>query len=301
MVSKPKQLWMEGCTVKKVGLIGLGNIGQFYTQELVKAGYPLLVYDLVPEKLRSAVEKGGVAATGNAQIAKECDIIVLSLPGSHVVEPVLDAMLPDMHEGQLVIDTSTCRPSTDERYEKILEKHGIGLIDAPLSWRQLKGGGMGQILMCGGKPENFAKAEEVLKVLSYKYKLVGKIGDGQVLKAVNQAVLADMLAVNCEAVEMMKKHELDPVLLRDFLEFNIHAPLYSGDYQGGGHLVLHYKDLGYLLEIAHESGAQIPISSLVHEMFKTTKIYGEPNWYQVGIQTYYKRLNNEEMPGKKGV
>jgi 3-hydroxyisobutyrate dehydrogenase-like beta-hydroxyacid dehydrogenase len=64
-------------------------------------------------------------------------------------------------------------------------------------------------------------------------------------------------------------------------------------YRRGGHLALHYKDLGYLLEMAHDSGANIPISSLVHEIFKTSKKYGEPNWKQPGIQTYWKRLNQD--------
>jgi 3-hydroxyisobutyrate dehydrogenase-like beta-hydroxyacid dehydrogenase len=80
-------------------------------------------------------------------------------------------------------------------------------------------------------------------------------------------------------------------LLKDFLEFEVPEDLFGDDFSGGGHLALHYKDLGYLLEMAHDSGAQIPISSLVHEIFKTAKLYGHPNWKQPGIISYWRRLN----------
>ena len=273
-----------------IGLIGLGNIGKFYTKQLLNAGYPLIALDIDQEKLAYAVSLGAKPAADASRVFQESDIVILALPGSHVVEPLLDDILGDLRTGQLIIDTSTCRPSTAIKYEKICAKYGVGFIDSPLTWRK-----PGQILMVGGSKENFEKAEEILKCLSYKYKHIGAAGSGQVLKMINQAIQATQLAANAEAVELAKKQGLEPTLLRDYLEYNIPEQLFTGDYQGGGHLALHYKDLGYLLEIAHDSGANIPISSLVHEMFKTSKIYGEANWLQIGIQTYYQRLNNDTL------
>jgi 3-hydroxyisobutyrate dehydrogenase-like beta-hydroxyacid dehydrogenase len=104
------------------------------------------------------------------------------------------------------------------------------------------------------------------------------------------------LAVYAEAVELAKVHEVDPRLLKDYLEFDIPEDLFGDDFTGGGHLALHYKDLGYLLEMAHASAAQIPISSLVHEIFKSSKLYGAANWKQPGIITYWRRLNPETAP-----
>ena len=275
--------------MKNIGLIGLGNIGKFYTKQLLQAGYPLTVLDIDRAKMDDAAGLGATTAATPAEVFRSSDIVILSLPGSHVVEPLMDSVLDVLRPGQLVMDTSTCRPNTDIRCEKLCRERGVGFIDAPLTWR-----GPGQIIMVGGTAEHFEQAEEILKVISYKYKHVGEIGAGQVLKMINQAILAGQLAVHAEAVEMARKQDIDPELLKNFLEFNIPNQLFTGEYEGGGHLALHYKDLGYLLEIAHDSGANIPISSLVHEMFKTTRIYGEPNWLQIGIQTYYKRLNNDK-------
>jgi 2-hydroxy-3-oxopropionate reductase len=281
--------------MKNVGLIGLGNIGSYYVTRLREAGYPLTVFDIDSQKLESAVKQGATTADTAAKVAQNSDFIILALPKSEIVESVMEGeqgVLSVLKADQVVIDTSTSRPRTAVRLEKLCEEKGAGFIDSPLTWR---GPGNTHILMVGGKEASFKKAEEILKCLSYKYKLVGSSGTGQILKLINQAVIANQIAVHAEAVELTKRYGLDPALLKEFLEFDIPEGLLAEDYRGGGQLALNYKDLGYLLEIAHDSCANIPISSLVHEMFKTSKIYGEPNWRQLGIQTYYKRLNNDKL------
>ncbi len=278
-----------------IGLIGLGNIGSFYAEQLIKEQYPLCVLDLDQVQVEKAVKLGAVSVGSPAEIAEKSEIIILALPGSKAVEQVMDGdsgLLLNARQGQLIIDTGTSRPDTDIRYEKLCAEKGVGFIDSPLTWRK-----QGQILMVGGKAEFYDQAKEVLECLSYKCMHVGEIGEGQVLKMMNQALLANHLAANAEIVEMAKKHKMDPRLLKDYLEFDIPELLYGDDFSGGGHLTLHYKDLGYLLEIAHDSGANIPISSLVHEIFKTSKLYGDEchadeRWLQIGIASYWRRLND---------
>jgi 3-hydroxyisobutyrate dehydrogenase-like beta-hydroxyacid dehydrogenase len=281
--------------MKNVGLIGLGNVGSYFVKKLLEAGYPLTVFDIDPQKSEVTVKLGAIQADTAVKVAQNSDFIILSLPNSEIVESVMEGdcgVISALKAGQIVIDTSTCRPKTEVRFEKLCEEKGAGFIDAPLTWR---GPGHTLILMVGGKEDSFNEAEEVLKCLSYKYRLLGPVGTGQILKLINQTVLATQLAVHSEVVELTKKHGLDPALLKEFLGFDIPQRLLAEDYSGIGQLALMYKDLGYLLEIAHDSCANIPISSFVHEMFKTSKIFGESNWEQHGVQTYYQRLNNEKL------
>ena len=278
--------------MEKIGLIGLGNIGTYFTDLLLEAGYPLTVYDIDKERMQAAVRKGAKAAESPGGVTRQSDIILLALPGSGPVEAVMngqDGILNHLRPGQLVIDTGTSRPSTDIHFERLVREKGAGFLDAPVTFRK-----PGLIIMVGGEADQFEKGRRVLECLSYKLKHVGPIGHGQVLKLINQAILANLLAVYCEAFELSVKHGMDTRLLKDFLEFDVPDSLYTSDFAGGGHLALHYKDLLYLLEIAHDSGANIPISSLVHEIFKATKPYGDPNWRQPGIVTYWRRLNMTE-------
>jgi 3-hydroxyisobutyrate dehydrogenase-like beta-hydroxyacid dehydrogenase len=279
--------------MKSVGMIGLGNIGSYYVKKLREAGYPLTVLVRNPQKLETVVNQGATPVDTTAKVVQNSDYIILSLPNSEVVESVMEGdcgVLSVLKAGQMVIDTSTSRPKTALRLEKLCEEKGAYFIDSPLTRRSL-----GHILMVGGKDESFQKAEEILKCLSYKYRLLGPVGTGQIVKLINQAVLANQKAIYAEVVELTKKYGLDPALLKEFLGYDIPDGLLTEDYRGSGELALIYKDLGYLLEIAHDSCANIPISCLVHEIFKTTKVYGEPSWEQHGIQTYYKRINNEKL------
>lgn len=278
---------------KRIGLIGLGNIGSFYTTQLLKDQYPLTVLDTDAERMKKAEMAGAKTVANPAALAEVSDIIILSLPNSEIVEAIMqqsDGILSVLKKGQLVIDTSTCRPSTAVKMEKLCNEKDAGFIDSPLTWRE-----PGQILMVGGDENLYHQCKDVLDCISYKNKHIGPIGSGQFLKAANQAILACMVTINAEVVEFTKKCGLDPKLLRDYLEFNISEDLYTKDYTGGGHLALHYKDLGYLLEIAHDLEASIPVNSLVHEIFKSAKQYGESNWKQVGVQSYYTRMNNDKI------
>lgn len=275
--------------MERIGLIGVGNIGKYFTKKLLGAGYPLVVLDKDREKVDAAVALGAKAALTPGDIADRSEVTILSLPGSPPVEDVMegeDGVLAHLREGQLVIDTGTTRPATDIRYEKLCAAKNAGFLDAPITWRSA-----GLIFMAGGTAENFERGREVLTCLAYKLRHVGPIGKGQVLKFMNQMVLAGQLAVWAEAAEYGNKCGVDPRLLSEYLEFPVGESLYGEDFKGSGTLALHYKDLGYILELAHDTGANIPITSLVHEIFKTAKLHGHPNWSQPGIVTYWRRLN----------
>jgi len=277
---------------KRIGLIGLGNIGSFYAKKLLDSGFPLVVLDTDNAKVQFAVDMGAISTATPAEVAKVSDVIILSLPNSEIVESVMEGaigILSELKAGQLVIDTSTCRPRTAVKFHKLCAEKNAGFLDSPLTRR-----GPGQILMVGGDDKDFASAEDVLACISYKYQLIGPSGSGQYLKMINQAIMANSLAASAEAVELANNCGLDSRLLKDYLEFDLPDCLFAEDYEGTGQLSLHYKDLGYLLEIAHDVNANIPVSSLVHEIFKTAKVYGDPNWSQNGIQSYYKRLNNDK-------
>jgi 3-hydroxyisobutyrate dehydrogenase-like beta-hydroxyacid dehydrogenase len=275
--------------MERIGLIGVGNIGRHFTRLLLDKGYRLTVLDRDPERVRFAQEAGAQAASTRAEVARNADIILLSLPGSHAVESVMegnDGLLNALSEGQIVVDTGTSRPETDIKYERLAREKGAGLIDAPITWR-----GPGLIFMVGGDEEVYNRAKGVIEAISYKQQHVGPIGQGQKLKLMNQIVLAGQLAIHAEAVAFCQRVDLDPNLLKEYLEFPISSALLTGEFSGSGTLALHYKDLLYALELAHEEGANIPLTSLVHEIFKLAAFQGDPNWSQPGILKYWDVLN----------
>ncbi len=274
-----------------IGLVGLGNIGSYYTKKLLADGYPLYVVDIVPERVQAALAQGAAACATPAELAARVDIILLSLPASPQVEQVMDGpfgLLEGLHSGQLVIDTGTTRPETDRRYHQLCADIGVGYLDAPITWRK-----QGLIMMAGGEVADYERGLEVLNCLGYKVRHVGPIGTGQVLKLANQIILAGQMAVWSEAIEFTRQSGLDPELLRDYLEFPITPGLEGEQFAGSGQLTLHYKDLIYALDFAHDSGASLPLTAQIHEIFKAAKTYGDADWIQTGIVTFWRRMNSE--------
>ena len=279
--------------MKRVGIIGLGNVGEYYVKRFMEARYSLTVFDIDKKKKDIAIRQGAIPAISAADVTKNSDYIILSLPKSEIVEAVMedkDGVLSILKSDQIVIDTSTSRPKTAMRLETLCEEKGAYFLDSPLTWR---GPGHTHILMVGGKEEGFKKAEEILKVMSYKYRLFGPVGTGQTIKLINQSILANEMAIYAEAVELTKKCGINSAVLKEYLGFKIDDELITKNYKGCGELGFIYKDLGYLLETAHDYSANIPISSMVHEILKFSKDCGEADWRLSGIQTYYSRLNND--------
>lgn len=275
--------------MERIGLIGIGNIGKYFVRKLLDAGYPLTVLDKDRDRASAAVDLGAEAADTPGDLAERSGIVIFALPGTPPVENVMDGqdgVLAHLAAGKLVIDTGTTRPETDVRYEGLCREKGAGFLDAPITWRK-----DGLIFMVGGTAESFERGKGVLTCLAYKLRHVGSIGKGQVLKFMNQMVLAGQLAVLAETIEYGKKADVDPRLLSEYLEFQVGDALYGDDFSGTGTLALHYKDLGYILDLAHDTGAHVPIASIVHEAFKAAHIHGHPNWTQPGIITYWRRAN----------
>jgi 3-hydroxyisobutyrate dehydrogenase-like beta-hydroxyacid dehydrogenase len=107
-------------------------------------------------------------------------------------------------------------------------------------------------------------------------------------------VLAGQWAVWAEAVGFTRAAGLEPRLLSDCLEFPVPEAMYGEGFAAGGELALHYKDLGYILEVAHQREANVPVSGLVHEIFRAVKAGGDPTWWQAGIISYWRRLNEHD-------
>ncbi len=273
----------------RVGLIGVGNVGSGFARRLREAGYPLVVHDREEAKLAPAVALGAEAAGTPGEVAERAEVVLLSLPGSHVVEAVMEGergVLAHLQPGQLVVDTGTSHPDTDVRYARLCHERGAAFIDAPITGR-----GPGWIIMAAGPEEDVERGREVLTCLAYKLAHVGPVGAGQVLKLANQMILAGQWGIWAEAVTFAQQGGLDPRLLKDLLEFPVPEQMYGDDFHAGGHLALHYKDLGYALDVAHRTEANLPLTSLIREVFKAAKRGGEPDWGQTGIIDYWRRLN----------
>ena len=119
-----------------IGFIGLGNMGSGMAANILKAGYPLTVYDLRRDAAKSLIENGASWSDTPKSIAESSDIVLTSLPGPPEVEEVAlgkNGIIGGIHPGIVYIDLSTNSPGLVRRMYQIFKEKGVSMMDAPVS------------------------------------------------------------------------------------------------------------------------------------------------------------------------
>lgn len=258
----------------RVGFAGLGTMGAFMAESLIRAGYELTVWNRTAGRAGHLVALGAVEATSPAALGANCDIVITCVTDAPQVEVILfgeNGLVEGMNEASLFIDCSTISPTKAQEFADRLTPHGIAMLDAPVS-----GGSEGARLatltiMVGGDPTDVERARAVLTSMGSTVTHLGPLGAGQWAKAINQVILAGTYLAVAEGVTLALKAGLDAERVVGALTGgaagswvlqNRSGRMIDDDYPIGFKLALHRKDLGIALELAGDVGAVLPVTSL---------------------------------------
>ena len=273
--------------MSRIAFIGLGNMGAPMAANLLKAGHALRVFDLTPAAVDAAVVAGGVAATSAIDAVVDADIVISMLPASRHVEGLyLDAssgLLPHIPAHALVIDCSTIAPATARKVAEAAAKHGLAMIDAPVSGGTAGAAAGTLTFIVGGEATALERARPILANMGKNIFHVGDSGAGQVAKLCNNMALGVIMAVTGEALALGVSHGLDAKVLSQMMAVSTarswatevcnpwpgvleNAPASRG-YTGGFGNDLMLKDLGLAAEAAMSVGASIPLGELARNLY----------------------------------
>jgi 3-hydroxyisobutyrate dehydrogenase len=201
----------------KIGFVGLGAMGLPMTRHLIAAGHEVTVASRGRGPIDAAVKAGAVEGDGPRGVVESSDVTILCVPNSPEVVEVLDAALPALDEGKVVVDTSTIDPDVERAQHERVSATGAGYLDAPLS-----GGTVGAergtlTLMVGGSAEALERTRPALNPFAGLIVHVGGPGMGQVVKLCNQLVYAAQMLAVAEASTMAAKSGVDLGLLYEVL------------------------------------------------------------------------------------
>ena len=288
----------------KTGYIGLGVMGAPMARNLA-IKYDLIVFDIDAERMR-LVPKAEKAASIE-EVAKSAEIIFLSLPDSETVREVVlggGGLLQNLNTGNLIIDTSTTSPNVTKEISRILEKSGIGFLDSPVSGGE-KAAIEGTLsLMVGGKEEAFNQSLDILYTIGSSVVRVGESGMGGVAKLVNNLIVGITFVAVAEGFALGVKSGLNPRILYEairggwaeskVLDVAAEAML-TRDFNPGGTVNIHWKDLGYALALAREEDVPLPATALTHEIFKAARTAGKGKLSQPAIVNLWEELLKIEV------
>lgn len=266
-----------------IAFIGLGNMGNPMAANLVKAGYAVHGFDLMPENLVIAKEHGVVVMANAVAAVKEADVVISMLPAGRHVLSVYEDIAPKAKKGALFIDSSTIDVESARKAHAIAAKHKLLSIDAPVSGGT--GGAAAGTLtfMAGGSKNAFAKAEPILEPMAGRIVHCGDDGAGQAAKICNNMILGISMIGVAEAFVLAEKLGLSHQALFDVASnssgqcwsLTTYCPVpgpvptspANNGYRPGFAAALMLKDLKLSQEAAQSAGAVTPLGAEAAQLY----------------------------------
>jgi len=291
----------------KIGFIGLGIMGKPMAKNLLKNGYDLTVYDLVPAAVEEVAACGAKAAACIREAAEGMDVLMTMLPNSPQVKEVMlgaEGAAQWLQPGSVLIDMSSINPVASREIAAALAEKGVEMLDAPVSGGEPKAIDGTLAFMVGGKEAIFEAHKPLLKCMGASVTRVGEIGAGNVAKLCNQVVVAVNIAAVSEALMLGQKCGVSPEAVYQAIRgglagstvMDAKAPMMlSGNFAPGFRIDLHIKDLNNVLDAAKSVDAPTPLASQVMEMMKILHHDGEGSSDHSALLKFYEKLAGEEV------
>ena len=272
----------------KVGYIGVGNMGGPMCRNLIKkSNHAVTVFDLNPAAVKTCTDLGATAGKSIADVTREADVVMTSLPMPRDVEAVTlgdNGILANIGKGKTYIDLSTNAPSMVKKIGAAMAAKGIAMLDAPVSGGTTGAEAATIAIMVGGDRKVFDDALPVLQSFSANVIHMGPLGSGTVAKLCNNMMAFCNAAAASEALMLGVTAGLDPAKLVQviasssgnssiFKAFSERA--LSGKFSPPSFaLNLAHKDLHLAMELADELDVPLPLGSATHNLQRMARKMG---------------------------
>ena len=281
----------------KIGFIGLGAMGFPMAVNLVKkTDSKIYGFDVVKEKRIQFREAGGFPVENTTEIYEECDIVLQSLPNHKTVIDSIKGEIEFGKRGNVIIDLSSTAPHIIQELYKETKNAGISLLDSPVSGGVPMAEAGTLAIMTGGDKTAYDKVEWILQILGRPI-YVGGSSQGSLIKLVNNMMGGAYLIAQAEAYAFAEKAGLD---LNTVFEATrngfVGGPLYENkipklikrDFEPGGRVAIHRKDIINAKQYAHKMGVDLPLTDVVLMIMDWMNDNGHVNEDQIAMVKYYE-------------
>jgi len=271
----------------KVGLIGLGLMGQPIGMNLLHAGHALTVWNRTTSRANELVASGAKLATSPREVAAASDVLLTIVSDPPALESVFwggdgkdSGALAGLKPGSTYIDSSTVSPSLARKIAAACAERSVRFLDAPVTggdWGAKKGE---LVFMVGGDAATLKSVEPILGVLGKRWFHLGPNGAGQTIKLAMNMILALQVDALAEALALVTRAGLKGEDLVEVMQssmarsgvLDVKAPnLLKGEYKPSFPLRLMHKDLGLALELANQIGVALPATAAARETYNYVK------------------------------
>lgn len=256
---------------RKVGFIGLGNMGRPMAVNLLNAGADLMVHNRSQEVVHALADMGAEAATSVAQVASGSDLVLVCLPNEETCERILmgeEGVFANTKSGTIVVDHSTVSVGLSRTAAKRAQERGTQFLDAPISGGP-DGAKAGTLsIMVGGDEDAFENARAEFEMMGANVIRFGASGAGTAMKLINQLLTCVHTVAAAEAFNLANTAGVDIRKATDLLQKSFGGSTMVGrsgpitadrDFENSGAAMRNLiKDIGIIMSMADEMGLAMP-------------------------------------------
>jgi 3-hydroxyisobutyrate dehydrogenase len=290
-----------------VGFIGVGNMGNPMASNVLKAGFPMIVYDRNPQAMENLLQAGARQAASAREVVEGSEIVLTSLPASPDVEAVYlepAGLVDSAKPGTILIDLSSVFPSTPRKIEPRAIARGVHFLEAPVSGGVTGARAATLAIMVGGDPETLRRAQPVLRAIGPNIFHVGPVGAGNTVKAINNMMASVNALAMMEGVALGVKAGLDPMTIYEVVKASsggskalerIPNALIPRQFEPGFKVQLMNKDLETFNSIAKELHVPVSFANIAQQYQQMAIAAGLADMDTSVVMTLIERLAAVEV------
>ena len=289
--------------MKKIGIIGLGMLGNAVALHLLDSGFEVTVYNRTKEKTTKAREKGAKVVTSPKEIAENSELIITVVKDATAVKEISfekDGIIEGMHEKLIVADMSTIDPSESKNITRKFQEHNIHKLDIPVMGGPNVAITGDLVMMASGNKESFDHCKNVFEKIANKVFFLGESGVAHSVKlAMNLQITMLALALS-EGIILVEKANVDPKIFLKILNSTYFKTgmsekkafkMIDGKYDATFSLINLKKDISTITSAAKSLGIELPMIKKAEEVYENAVKEGFGELDYTGIIKYIKKIN----------
>lgn len=291
---------------QNLGWIGVGKMGTPMSTNLLKAGYKLTVFDIVPAAMKALVDQNANPAESPVEVAGQADIIISMIPDDTALEEIstgTQGIFQGAKQGMIYIDMSTVSPATSARVSEAAEKKGIQYLRAPVSGSTESAASATLTILASGPREAFDQCRDIFEKLGQKVFYAGPGDQARYLKLLVNIMVGITSAMTAEALTFGKRGGIDWDLMIDIINNSVvaspligfkvqllkergFAPMFTAAQMA--------KDFDLALDAGRKTDTPMPLTALTRQLYGAMKATGKGELDYFGMVALM-----EEMAGIK--
>jgi 3-hydroxyisobutyrate dehydrogenase-like beta-hydroxyacid dehydrogenase len=272
----------------KIAFLGIGLMGLPMARRLCEAGFETHVWNRTLSKAQPLAAHGATVHAQAVHAVAGAQIVISMLEHGQITEAVLfgqgagQSVAQAMQKGALLIDMSSSKPREARDHAARLTKLGLHHIDCPVSGGTVGADNGTLVMMAGGSPADFERAQPVLNVFG-RSTHVGPHGAGQLTKLANQMIVGGTIGVVAEALLLAARGGADMAKVREAMMggfadsriLQLHGErMAKRDFAPRGRLAVQLKDMRNAVDCAQETGMDAPIVSFFEQLYALAESHG---------------------------